>query len=328
MQTQRPLLALGARSNTGVARYEEESMASVYDVIGLGIASLDFIGVAATAPLLGAKQPLDQWIEAGGGPVATALVTLARLGMSPCMISAVGDDGYGAKIIADLQRAGVDTQSMQIYPGGSHLAFVLAEPGQDRRTVWWHNDPTVLERITLDPNLLTVGRALLIDTHLPELALPAAQLMQRAGGLVMIDAERLKESTLTLLPYCDVQIVSARFGREATGLSDPAQAAAALHARYGKLVVVTAGVQGSWCVSASESFHTPAFTVDVRDTTGAGDVFHGAFLYGLLQGWPLRRVARFASASAALKCRAFGGRAGIPQLDEVLALLAAHESDD
>lgn len=301
-------------------------MQQLYDVVGLGIASFDLIGVAASEPALGAKQPLAGWIEASGGPVATALVTLARLGLRAAMLGAVGDDGYGARIIADLEREGVAVAGMQVRPGGSHIAFVLAEPGRDRRTIWWHNDRAALDGFRPDPALLTSARALLIDTHMPEVALPAAQAMRAAGGLVMIDAERLKESTLALLPFCDVQIVSARFGREATGADDPAAAARALHERYGKLVVVTNGAAGSWCVSQTEAFHAPAFAVEVVDTTGAGDVFHGAFLYGLLQGWPLRATARFASATAALKCRAFGGRAGIPTLAEVQALLCREEA--
>lgn len=294
-----------------------------YDVLGLGVATLDYIGTVASEPLLGRKQPLANWQEAGGGPVATALVTLVRLGLKVGMAGAVGDDVYGPRILADLQQAGVATEAIQVQRGGSHVAFVLAEPGSDRRTVWWHNDPAVLRGVTLDAALVQSARALLIDTHMPDAALRAAQIMQAAGGLVMIDAERVKEQTLELLPYCDALVVSENFGREATGENEPERSAQALHNRYGKLVVVTAGEQGSWCVAPGEAFHTPAFAIEVVDTTGAGDVFHGGFLYGLLQGWSLRQVARFASATAALACRAIGGRAGIPTLTEVEALLRA-----
>ncbi len=298
-------------------------MQQQFDVVGIGVATLDFIGVAAGEPLLGAKQPVAAWLEAGGGPVATALVALARLGARVCMAGAVGDDAYGQRIIADLQREGVATDGMQVRPGRSHVAFVLAEPGRDRRTVWWYSDPAVFETATVDPDLITSARLLHLDTYMPAATLAAARIMREAGGLVMLDAERLKETTLPLLPLCDVQIVSERFGREATGEADPARAALLLHRSYGNLVVVTAGERGSWCVGRDELFHTPAFAVDVVDTTGAGDVFHGGFLYGLLRGWPLRRTARFASALAALKCRKAGGRAGIPTPEEVEQLLQA-----
>jgi len=293
----------------------------VYDVIGLGIASWDLIGVVSHEPMMGAKQPLASWGEVGGGPVPNALVTLARFGMQSCMISAVGTDTYGTRIIEDLQHEGVAVQ-IERCPGGSHIAFVLVEPDTERRTVWWHNDPMVLRAIAPERDLITAARALLLDTHLPEVAYQAASWMQAAGGLVMIDAERYKESTARLLPLCDAIIVSERFGREATGTDDPRYAAEMLFGQHGGIVVITLGERGSWCVCGDETFHTPAFPVSVVDTTGAGDVFHGAFLYGLLQGWDVREVARFASATAALKCRATGGRAAIPTREEVAAMLA------
>jgi sulfofructose kinase len=303
-------------------------MKNSYDVVGLGIASWDMIGSTSREPLLGAKQPLESWIEASGGPVATALVTLARFGMRTCLVSAVGDDTYGSRIIADLRQEGVETNEITIHSGASHVAFVLVEPEHSRRTVWWHNDRSVLEKIEMNRQTITSARALHIDTHLPECALQAAQWMREAGGLVLIDAERYSERTAHVLPFCDAIVVSERFGREATGEQDIRQAAQDLFGRYSPLVVVvTAGERGSWCVHQNESFHTPAFPCTIVDTTGAGDVFHGAFLYGLLRHWSFREIVRFASATAALKCRAFGGRAGIPQREEVFRLLEQTEQD-
>lgn len=292
-----------------------------YDAVGVGIASLDLIGVAAGEPQLGSKQALSGWVEMGGGPAATAMAAMARLGARTAMAGAVGDDAYGTRILADLQAAGVDTAAMQVRPGGSHVAFVLAEPGRDRRTVFWHNDRAVLDGIVLDRALITSARALLIDTHVPDAALQAARWMRSTGGLVMIDAERVREHTLELLPLCDLIVVSARFGREATGLDEPWEAARALHASYGRLAVVTCGAEGSWCAHAGEHFHTPAFEIEPLDTTGAGDVFHGAMLYALLRGDAARLAVRFASAAAALSCAGLGGRGALPTLGEVEALL-------
>jgi ribokinase len=296
-------------------------MAARYDVVGMGVATLDLIGVAAAEPQLGAKQPLAQWAEAGGGPVATALVTLARLGARPCMITAVGDDGYGARIVADLAREGVATEGVATRPGGSHVSFVLAEPGSDRRTIWWHHDRGVLDSIAPDRALVTDARFLHLDTHLGEAAIVAARWMREAGGQVMIDAERLSDVATQLLPLCDYMVVSERFARAATGDDDLARAARALQREHGGVAVVTEGEQGSWCDTGDEAFHTPAFPVRAVDTTGAGDVFHGGLLFALLRGRPLRQALRFASATAALKCRAIGGRAGIPSLGEVEAML-------
>jgi sulfofructose kinase len=292
-----------------------------YDVVGVGIASLDLIGVAAAEPQLGAKQALGDLVEMGGGPVATALAAIARMGGRAALVSAVGDDPYGARILAGLRGAGVDVDAVRACPGGSHVAFVLAEPGRDRRTVWWHNDPAVLAGVRLDREVITAARALLIDTHMPEAALTAARWMRATGGLVMIDAERVRDRTLELLPHCDLIVVSQRFGREATGFAQPWEAARALHSSYERTALVTCGAEGSWCAHAGELFHTPAFEIEPVDTTGAGDVFHGALLYALLRDDPMRAAVRYASAAAALSCRGLGGRSSLPTVGEVEALL-------
>lgn len=288
-----------------------------YDVVGLGIASLDLIGVIASEPQIGAKQPLAAWVEDGGGPAATAMVTVARLGGRALLCTAVGTDPYGARIVAGLEREGVATAGVQALPGSSHVAFVLAEPGRDRRTIWWHNDRQVLDAFVPDRAQIASASALLIDTHMPEAAATAARWMREAGGLVMIDAERVKDATLSLLPLCDLLVVSERFGRESTGEERPDAAALALRRRYDRTALVTCGANGCWCAHNGELFHTPALPVEPVDTTGCGDVFHGALLFAILRGDDLRRAIRFASIVAALKTRALGGRAGIPTLEEV-----------
>ncbi|NTV63662.1 MAG: sugar kinase, partial [Oscillochloris sp.] len=216
---------------------------------------------------------------------------------------------------------GVDTVGMQVRPGNSHVAFVLAEPGQDRRSLWFRTDPEVLAAIQIDRGLISAGRALHLDLYTGEAGLQAARWARAAGIPVMLDAERVRDHVLDLLPLCTWPVVSANFGRAFTGEAEPAAAAAALHARYGALVVVTAGEHGSWCAHQGEVFHTPAFAISPLDTTGCGDVFHGGLLYALLRGDPPRHALRFASAVAALKTRAYGGRAGIPSLAEVETLI-------
>lgn len=288
-----------------------------YDVVGLGTASHDMIGVAGDEPQLGRKQPLVAWFEAGGGPVPTALVALARLGAHTCMLGTVGDDSYGTRIIADLTVEGVDTTKMQVRPGASHIAFALAEPGSDRRSIWFRTDPTVLAAVQVERDMIIAGRALHIDTFLPEAGLQAIRWAREASIPVMIDAERVRDGTMQLLPFCTWIVVSANFSRAVTGEDDPAVATEALRARYDAMVVVTGGEHGSWCAVGEERFHTPAFAVTPLDTTGCGDVFHGGLLFALLRGDPPRQAVRFASAVAALKTRAYGGRAGIPTLAEV-----------
>jgi ribokinase len=120
-----------------------------------------------------------------------------------------------------------------------------------------------------------------------------------------------------LVEATDVLICGSGFVQALAGVADFWQAAEAVRRMGPQIVVQTEGEQGSNTATATEHFHTPAFKVDVVDTTGAGDVFHGAYLFGLVQGWDLGRIARFASATAALKCMHLGGRAGTPGYNEV-----------
>jgi sugar/nucleoside kinase (ribokinase family) len=131
-----------------------------------------------------------------------------------------------------------------------------------------------------------------------------------------------------LLPLVDLLVVARRYAQQHTGHADPWEAGLALLETYGpRQVVITDGVRGCWFWDAArrnagEHLHRPAFATDVVDTTGAGDVFHGAYLYAFLQGWPAERTLAFASATAALKCRNLGGRSGIPTCPQVEAFLA------
>lgn len=290
-----------------------------YDAIGVGIPTHDFLGVAPEPPTLDAKHRLTDWVEQGGGPVATALVTMARLGRRVCLVGSVGTDHYGERIIRDLQHEGVATDGVHVLPGTSHRAFILVEPSAGRRTVWAHKNRPGYDALTLDRTLITSAPALLLDTYMPATALVAAEWMRDDGGIVLLDAERCTPETMHLLPYCTIIIASQDFARLATSLATPAQATTHLAAHTNCPTIVTAGNQGCWCAMSNQTVvHVPAFSVEpVIDTTGAGDVFHGAFLVAWLDGADLIEAARFASAAAALKCRHVGGRAGIPTRQEI-----------
>ena len=169
-----------------------------------------------------------------------------------------------------------------------------------------------------------VGIGCVTSDLLMEANLTAARWAREAGITVVLDADVVKPHIPELLELTDYIVASERFAREFTGETDVKRAAGRLLRDGVTAVVVTAGDQGSFCASREIEFHCPAFQVKVVDTTGAGDVFHGAFDFGLLRGWDLQRTIRFASAVAAMTCRHPGGRAGIPALGEALAFLRAH----
>ena len=146
--------------------------------------------------------------------------------------------------------------------------------------------------------------------------------MRAARRPTLIDADHYSPEAHEVARACDYVIASHRYATLCTGSADAASAARALATEVRGVVVVTAGRDGAYAVAGSETWHQPAFPVPVKDTTGAGDVFHGAFMFGVLQGWELPRTLAFASAAAALKCRALGGRSGIASLAETARFLA------
>jgi len=161
-----------------------------------------------------------------------------------------------------------------------------------------------------------------------EVSLHAANMAKDKSVPVMLDAGRVRQGMIELSSLSDYVVCSEEFAREFCSDLDeftPEKALQKMKTFNAKAVTVTLGSKGSYTLSKEEVFNTPSFSVDVLDTTGAGDVFHGGYIYGLLQNWELKEVARFASAFAALKCRELGGRSGIPGLKEVKALLSSRD---
>lgn len=146
--------------------------------------------------------------------------------------------------------------------------------------------------------------------------------IQGGGVPVLIDAGSLRPGVPELLEHVDAVVASHRFAQEYTGETDPMKAARIMHNGRTRVSIVTQGEKGSACVASDGEFYGPAFEVDVVDTTGAGDVFHGAFSFGLAKGWDVRTIVTFASAVAAIKCTKVGGRQGIPSLGQTLTFLA------
>jgi ribokinase len=178
----------------------------------------------------------------------------------------------------------------------------------------------------LDREYLTQAEYLHLDGSHFEAALQAAQWMRETGRQVVIDCAKTDgrpagERIVELVRHVDVLICGSGFGQSLTGYTDLAQAAETMLALGPRIVVQTEGEAGSHTTTVNDSFHTPAFPVKVVDTTGAGDVFHGAYLAGLLRQWDLRSVAWFATGVAALKCTKLGGRRGIPSFEETVAFL-------
>ncbi len=303
---------------------------SAWDVIGLGHAALDTIGLTPRLPHLDDHLLLDDLTQQGGGPVAQALVTLVRLGATAGFVGRVGDDEAGSRIRAGLAEEGVDVAFLQTAAGGRSLqSMILVDAATGKRSICAYRGnagSVILDELTLE--YLCSGRFLHLDGHSPDVAVVAAQEAAARGVKVCLDAGggAVVEHLLPLVRAATIVIAAERFALSAAPGATVPEAAAELLALGPEIVVVTRGEAGSYTLTSGTEFTTPAFPVTVVDTTGAGDVFHGAYLFGLLQGWDLARTATFASATAALKCTRLGGRAAIPRLPEVIAFLAARDA--
>jgi len=169
------------------------------------------------------------------------------------------------------------------------------------------------------------ARAILVDSHWPEAALTALRRARERGIPSCGDFEHIHEDNRPIIAWVDYPIYSRECVQGFGGTGSIEEDLRAVAALGGRVPMVTLGHEGCMWLEGEQVRRLPAFPVDAVDTTGCGDVFHGAFTFGLSQGWDVARNARFASATAALKCRALGGRTGIPSRDEVEAFLDRHK---
>ena len=299
-------------------------------IVGLGQCALDHSFVIDYLPEHDTKKEVLKWEINGGGPVATALVCLSRLGMDCIFHGVIGDDEAGMKIRDSLEIEHIHTTGLISRPNSeSQAAFIAVEKTTGRRTIFWKRPSAeALRPEELPDDFLEGADFLLIDGLMADVSMHAARIAKDTSVPVMLDAGRIRQGMIELAGVSDYVVCSEEFAREfsaSEGKFTPEKALKKMKAFQNRASTVTLGILGSYTLSGEQFFHTPSFRVDVLDTTGAGDVFHGGYIYGLLQNWELKEVTRFASACAALKCSTLGGRAGIPGLKEVEALLSSHD---
>jgi len=305
-------------------------------VVGLGRAVFDVLARTERMPTWEDPGRLSELDVDGGGPCATAVVAVERLGIHAGMIGTYGSNRAGQIKLQSLVENGVDVSRMVQRPGPETqavIAFVDAETGERIFTGVKGFDSGGLTSDELDREYITAAEYLHLDGGHAEAALQAAGWVHEAGGKVMLDGSSVRAggtvgpAMCALVEACDVLICGSGFGPALTGKHDLWEIGRTILAMGPQVVVQTEGKDGSYTNTRQEEFHTPSFDVEVVDTTGCGDVFHGAFIVGQVHGWSLRETAQFASAVSALKARKLGGRAGIPTLEETIAFLRERLGD-
>ncbi|MBF0564548.1 MAG: sugar kinase [Nitrospirae bacterium] len=290
-------------------------------VAGLGQCSLDHIAFTEEYPGEDSKCEVTPWVVQGGGPVATALVALTRFGFKARFIGIVADDAAGDEIVRGLKDENVDVSRMVRHRGGlSQFACIIVSKRSGSRTIFW-NRPTVraLSAGDIPGDFLDGVSMVHLDGLMEDASIALARMAKSKGITVMLDAGRVREKTMELLLLCDY-VVAAKAFSDGFG-KDAGDTLARLTGLGVKAATVTGGVRGSVTQVAGKIYHQPAYEVETVDTTGAGDVFHGAFIYGILSGLPMEYTLRFSAACAAMKCRKPGGRTAIPTVEEAFDFL-------
>lgn len=283
------------------------------DVLGLGYCGMDYSCLLPCIPQDDKVQIITASVQ-GGGPAATAACTAAKLGAAAAFAGVVGDDSRGREILQAFGAAGVDTAAVAVRKNGeSPSAFCWTEAGTGKRSIaWTSGSVTPLEPAELPAGLVESAALLHLDGHQTAAAIHAAKIARRSGTMVSLDAGTVVPGIEELLELADVVIASEKFAGRVTGVTDPREAARKLFGRHCRFAGVTAGEKGSFGFDGRTDWVQPAFKVRVVDTTGAGDVYHGAFACRLVRGGSWAECMAFAAAVAALKCTVFGGRRGIP----------------
>lgn len=297
------------------------------DVLGVGCIAVDILMRTPRLPREGDKVFASGATLQGGGLIATALVAVSRLGGRARLLGCLGTSRFAQQALEDLREEGVDVSGIARKAGAEPVvAVVLVDEQTGQRTIvasFEGVEYPVGEALPLDD--LARARCVLVDQLGGEASVALARAARSRRLPVVVDLEGVNEWTDNLVALATDVVVGEEFARSYTGAEDRREALTHLWGAGGRnSVVITRGGDGADYVTADGMFHQPAFRVSVVDTTGCGDVFHGAFALARARGWTVRETVRYAAAVAALKARRLGGRAGIPTGEEVDAFLA-HE---
>jgi sugar/nucleoside kinase (ribokinase family) len=294
-----------------------------FDVVGMGLNSVDFLCVVPEFPTLNSKMRILKFSKQGGGQVATAMVALSHWGVRTKYIGKIGGDELGQFSLASLREEGVDISSVTIEPSATNqYAMILVDALSGDRTILWDRDERLMYREgELRKENVCLGKILHLDGHDIRAALQCARWAREEKIPTVIDLDKVESLTSELIKEIDFVVTSARFPMLFTGISDREKAFLELQKHTPGFLCTTLGHEGTVAFVEGQLVYVKGFDVKTVDTTGAGDVFHAGFIYGLLENWEIEEILRFANAVAALKCRDLGGRKGIPTLKETYELL-------
>ena len=303
-------------------------MSKRLDCLGLGMAPADILMGVDSFPGPGAKIDAAGLTIQGGGPIPTAMVTLARLGMKPGLIAAIGEDIFGQFVIDELKKEKVDISFMIKKRQPTAIAVGWVERGSGRRTIVVDLEIAISPRDVRLDALPEIG-AVHLDGRYMAACLKLARWARRRKIPVVFDIGSIRNDVTDLIPLVNHLVCAEDFALPFTGARRPREAVERLKRLCSGTVVVTSGTRGALGFDDETGFvFQKAYRVRTVDTTGAGDTYHGAYIFALLKGWGLKRRMEFASAAAAIKCTRPGGRTGIPGRKQVADFLRREAEAD
>lgn len=293
------------------------------DVVGVGLNATDTLIHIADFPERGSKVGYRAETVMPGGQVASAVVACQAWGLSTRYVGKLGDDDAARLHLAEFERAGVEHQVVQVPGAASARSIILVDDEGERTVLGRRDDRLVLRPEELRREWITAARALHVDGYDTAAATLAAGWARAAGVPVVADLDEVYPGVDALIEKIDYLIVSRDLPARLTGEATLKTALREIQRRYGcAFTAATLGPDGVLAWDGQRFHHAPAYHVPVIDTTGAGDIFHAGFIYGLLQGWPLARQLDFSCAAAAMNCMAEGARGGIRPVADIEALMA------
>jgi sugar/nucleoside kinase (ribokinase family) len=288
-----------------------------FAAVGFGLNAVDHLIVVPEYPAFDTKMRFIEHQQSAGGQTATAMVALRRLGLKTAYAGRFGADAEGRFGLRTLIDDDVNVDFAEVVEGArNQIAFITIDARSGERTIVWDRDDRRAYKPDEAPvEFSTIGRVLHLDAHDPPACVRMGAAARAAGTIVSADIDNVYPGLPELLPYIDILIGSKEFPERVTGVADERAALIELKTRFGCAVVgMTIGAAGAGVYCDGSVIEAPGFEAPggCRDTTGAGDAFHGGFLFGLLTGEDVETSLRLGNAVAAMKCSKLGARTALP----------------
>ncbi len=293
------------------------------DVVGVGLNATDTLIPVEHYPERGSKVEIREARVLPGGQTASAMVACQHWGLRTRYVGKIGDDAAGALHRAEFERAGVEAHLSVAEGCGSQQSFILVDQLGERTVLWKKDERLKLGPEELEREWVVNARAMLVDGHDTLAATTAAGWARTVGIPVIADLDELYPGVEALLRNIDYVITSRDVPGRLTGEKDLRKALPEVRERFGcRLTAATLSEEGVLAWDGEKFHYARAYQIEPLDTTGAGDIFHAGFIYGLLRCWPVQKQLEFACAAAALNCKGVGARGRIEAVESIERLMA------